>query len=175
MTKACCAALTTVEAIAFACGTLPAWPMMTMKRPPPCAAHVRRDAARKLPGADHLGRGNAAAASSLATSSMRPARCVPALLTTMSMRPNALTISLDQRGDVGRLADVGDEALARRRTSARRPRASSLAASRPQIAMLQPSSREPLRDGEADAAGAAGDQRHLAGKSEIHAQPHPNT
>ena len=34
-TKACCAALLMADAIPLACGTLPAWPMMTMKRPPP--------------------------------------------------------------------------------------------------------------------------------------------
>jgi hypothetical protein len=80
---------------------------------------------------------------------------------------------LDQRGDVGRLADIGNEAsrvggFQRRHCVVEL--AALAAADRDAAAFLG----ETLRDREADAAGAAGDQRNFAGESEIHA-PYPKT
>ena len=46
--------------------------------------------------------GSDAASASPATSSRRPGRCVPALLTTISMPPKALIDIVDKRGDISR-------------------------------------------------------------------------
>ena len=61
--------------------------------------------------------------------------------------------------------------------SGTRPRSRFRAAStrgrvRPVRTTLAPSARQPLGDGEADAGGRAGDQRVLAGESQIHVVPH---
>ena len=73
----------------------------------------------------------------------------------------------DQGGDVVRLADIGHESL-RLAEIQRRKRGVELAAfaaaNRDVAAFLA----QALRDGKADPAGAAGDQRRLAGKSELH-------
>src|ERR1041385_333389 len=80
---------------------------------------------------------------------------------------------VDQRGDVGRLADVGNKAL-RLGGFERRDRLVELLALAPANRDAAAFRRETLRDGETDAAGAAGDQRDLTGESEIHA-PYPKT
>jgi hypothetical protein len=80
----------------------------------------------------------------------------------------------DQRRDVGRLAEIGheDAALAGAQLRERGIEPLALAAAdRDPAALLA----EPARDRETDPAGAAGDQRGLAGKAEVHRRPHPNT
>ena len=166
-TKACCAALTTVEAMALACGTLPAWPMMTMKRPPPCLRMigVTQRASSQAPSTLVL---KCRSKSALAISASRPGRCVPALLTTMSMPPKALTtLSTSDATSAGSQISatkplaVGDFSAASAASSS-----GAITAADGDIAAF---GGQPLRDAKADAAGAAGDQRGLGRQSEIHA------
>ena len=158
--------------MAFACGTLPVWPMMTMKRPPPC----RRMCGATLRASSHGPTTlvwKCRSSVSVATPSMRPGDVRAGIAHHDVDAAERLDGVVDQRGDVGRLADVGDEAF-RLGGLQRRDRLVELAALAPADRDAAAFLGETLRDGEADAAGAAGDQRDFAGESEIHA-PHPKT
>ena len=155
----------TVEAMAFACGTLPAWPMMTMKRPPPCRRMCGADAAGQLPRRRPPWCGNAAAARR-----SRPRRggrrdacrhCSPRYRCGRTPRRRRRPARRRRRG----LQMSATKPLRVCRIRVRQPRRRALrllAAADRDRCSLPAASR--LRDGEADPAGAAGDQRRLAGQ-----------
>ena len=109
LTKACCAALMMVEAMAFACGTLPVWPMMTMKRPPPCRRMCGATRAQ-APTDRHLGL--EMPQQGLGRDIVDAAGDMRAGIAHHDIdAAEAFDGVVDQRGDIGRLADIGDEAL----------------------------------------------------------------
>ena len=88
----------------------------------------------------------------------------PALLTRTLAGPSARLDRVDERADLLELADVAgrrvDRAAARRERPARG--LELLRACRPQMATFAPELAERPRDGEADAAAAAGDDGDVA-------------
>ena len=136
-------------------------------------AHVRDDAAGELPGPDHLG--VEMADEVVGRGLVEPAGEMRAGIAHHDVdAAEALDDILDQGRDVGRLAEIGHEAFGLAGAHLRQRGVEPLAlaaADRDPAALLA----EPARDRETDPAGAAGDQRGLAGKAEVHRRPHPNT
>ena len=88
-------------------------------------------------------------------------RVRPALLTRMSIGPRACSAAAIGGLDLIALGHVAADPGRAARRARRRP-AAARACSRPTTATLAPAAVERSRDGEADAAGAAGDEGGLA-------------
>src|SRR4249920_3927732 len=75
---------------------------------------------------------------------------------------------VDERGDIGRLADISDKAfgLCRFDRGYRSVEPGLVASANGDVTALR---RERLRDGQPDATGTAADERNFAGQSKLHA------
>ena len=143
-TNACCAALTTAEPMTSLPRHLAGLADDQDDATAALLAHVRCDLAGPAPTvpAPWCAGGPRAAPSS--DSSSRPFRCVPALLTTMSMRPSFATVRCDQprHRHAGQSTCAVDADASRRAPISSASASASLASSRPQMNTLTPSSPE---------------------------------
>src|SRR3954469_17137324 len=129
-------------------------------------AHVRRDRTREFPRADHLGL--EMPQQDIRRDIVDASRDVRSGIADDDVEAaEGLHGVLDQRRNVSRYADIRHEAL-RCRGLQRCDRLVEFAAFAAAYRDAATFFSETLRDGEADPARAAGDQRYLAGQSEVH-------
>ena len=102
-------------------------------------------------------------------------RMMPALFTSTSSPPHVLLHLLHQRLDLSRVAHVGREHVNRRLARQRREAVAARASASLRLAPsgssqnwsthVAPARANAVQDARADAARAAGDERHLAGEA----------